>query len=373
MSTAERFEPPDAQRGSLAVRVLFQQPVCPAYRRDFFEQLSGLTDLTVLAGYQSNEDRPLRSIAAGPEWLALRHNAVGPAGVHHLRLHDGDLDLSRYDVVVVNFNPRHTASLRVFHAAGRQSVPRVWWGQIWSWSSSKRNLALRRRLMNRCDGVIVYTPRERRMAAAIGVTSPVVSMNNSCLDAATLSTRYEALPAAAPRGARFLFLGRLTDKSRYRWILRLARRLGERAHFTLVGASADQRRELDRHAGANLRIVEATGNEQDKRGLLLEADYFLYPGGIGLSVLEALSTGLPVLTHGDRRRHSPEHAYLRNGFNAAFYDGSFDDLERLVATVLDGRLVFPPRHRIAAAVADLSTEAMAGRVAQFLQQRCGGD
>ena len=350
------------------MRVLFQQPVCPEYRRPFFTGLAGMCDLTVVAGDRSVEGTALHSMQARPGWFRPCRVTLGPMGLHHLKLPADVLSLPGCDVVVTNFNPRHTASVRLYRAARQQAVPVIWWGHVWSPTSNKRNLGIRRRLMNSAQGVIVYTEREARMAKSIGVSKPVLSMNNACLSAAEMAARAASL-TSRPRTDRFLFLGRLTGKSRYEMVPELARRIGNRAQFRIVGATAEQKRRLDSEALANLEVLEAVSDPDLKRQLLDDADYFLYPGGVGLSVLEALSAGLPVITHADRRLHSPEHAYLRKRANAAFYDGSLDDLQRLVTAILEGRVVFPDRSVIAAGVSELTTDAMASRVYGFLESR----
>lgn len=347
------------------LKVLVQQPVCPPYRISFFAALATHCKLTVVAGRSASDSEPLLSISDPATWLQRRPHISMPFGGHLLRV--GALKVADYDVVVVNFNPRHTASLQLYVAALHRGVPLLWWGQIWSYTSTKRNLAIRRWLMNRTSGVIAYTDREARIAHRIGVTPPTLSLRNSCLTRNELEAR-RATIATRERGSHFVMLGRLTDKSGFRTVLDLAPMFVDQARFTLVGASAEQMSSFGPAPLPNVTLVEGTNEESRKRAILADADYMIYPGAVGLTVVEALSMGLPVITHGDRRRHGPEHAYLRPGYNAEFTDGTFPQLVQAVANTVSGRITFAARRDIAESVRELSTDAMAVRMSAFLRR-----
>lgn len=342
------------------LRVLIHQPACPPYRDSFFSLLAERVALTVLAGDRTTDTGALTSIGQPRSWLQIRRTLRLPFRVHLLR--DARLNLASFDRVVVGCNPRHPASIRLYVAARRAGIPVVSWGHIWSPTSTRRTLALRRAFMNRTDGVVVYTQREQRVARSIGVRPPTLAIGNSCFDEATLMQR-RALVGDGARGNRFIMLGRLTDKSGWDQLLDVASQVGASAHFTIVGASDAQRR-ADRPS--NVDLVEPVNDELRKRALLARADYFIYPGSIGLAVLEALSLGLPVITHADRRHHGPEHAYLRNGFNALLVRDASAGFVGAVHAVLAGDVALASPFAIADAVAHLTVEAMTERLANFL-------
>jgi len=54
----------------------------------------------------------------------------------------------------------------------------------------------------------------------------------------------------------------------------------------------------------------------------LSADYFVYPGAIGLSAIHSLAYGTPVVTHNSRRHHGPEFAALSDMSNAVLFQHS---------------------------------------------------
>ncbi|MCH7658927.1 MAG: glycosyltransferase, partial [Bacteroidetes bacterium] len=66
---------------------------------------------------------------------------------------------------------------------------------------------------------------------------------------------------------------------------------------------------------------------KDNHQYFLESDVFVYPGGIGLSILHAMSFGLPVITTDDLTSQFPEFELLLPGINGDVYkDNSAEDL-----------------------------------------------
>ncbi len=57
----------------------------------------------------------------------------------------------------------------------------------------------------------------------------------------------------------------------------------------------------------------------DIHAYFLSADLYVYPGGIGLSLVHALSFGLPVLTTNNLRKQMPEFELLEPGFNGDLF------------------------------------------------------
>lgn len=71
------------------------------------------------------------------------------------------------------------------------------------------------------------------------------------------------------------------------------------------------------------------GNNAHK--YFLESDLFVYPGGIGLSILHALSFGLPVLTTNKMEIHNPEVELLKPGINGDYYiDNDYKSLAETI-------------------------------------------
>jgi len=67
--------------------------------------------------------------------------------------------------------------------------------------------------------------------------------------------------------------------------------------------------------------------EKDIHQYFIDADLFVYPGGIGLSVLHALSFGIPVITTDNIQLQFPEFELLKKGYNGDLYkDNSVEDL-----------------------------------------------
>jgi glycosyltransferase involved in cell wall biosynthesis len=66
---------------------------------------------------------------------------------------------------------------------------------------------------------------------------------------------------------------------------------------------------------------------QDVHMYFLNSDLYIYPGGIGLSVLHAMSFGLPVITTNNLHLHFPEFELLVPGYTGdLFTDNCPEDL-----------------------------------------------
>jgi glycosyltransferase involved in cell wall biosynthesis len=67
----------------------------------------------------------------------------------------------------------------------------------------------------------------------------------------------------------------------------------------------------------------------------LSAQCFVYPGSVGLSLLNSLAFGLPVITHDDLNTQMPEIAALVDGENGALFKANdADDLARKILEVV---------------------------------------
>jgi glycosyltransferase involved in cell wall biosynthesis len=71
--------------------------------------------------------------------------------------------------------------------------------------------------------------------------------------------------------------------------------------------------------GASVRWLGPIYEEAAVAPWFMNAECFVYPGPIGLSLLQAFGYGLPVLTHDRRREHNPEIAALEDGRNGLLF------------------------------------------------------
>jgi glycosyltransferase involved in cell wall biosynthesis len=135
-----------------------------------------------------------------------------------------------------------------------------------------------------------------------------------------------------------LFSGRLIPKAKLRILIQAMKILKNKGYnnykCTIIG---DGDLEYYKELAYKYQVqenVSFTGSIYGKEAhpYFLESDLFVYPGGIGLSILHALSFGLPVITTDNDSLHFPEIELLKKGLNGDVYKD--DDAADLADKIL---------------------------------------
>lgn len=372
-----------ARAAAAGARVLMVQRRLPRYRVPLFEQLRA-----ELAG---------RGIE-----FTLAHGE--PSAAERLRQDEGQLDgaqrlpLTRYawgdrlvwqpfqtagqDLVIVSqenrllFNhglcrPGRPFRLGFFGHGGNltDAQPSAWRERFKQWTT------------RRADWWFAYTALSAALVAQAGLPADRVTVLNNSTDTAGLRRDAEALtPAqlAAFRtqqgltdGHTALFLGALYAGKGLELLLDAADRVAAQSprFRLLVGGEGPLGAALAAAAGQRpwLRLLGPLWGS-DKALALRCADVLTLPGAVGLSLVDALSLGVPLLCC-EQRGHGPELSYLqagRNGWMTAPTVAAY-------AQALGGLLTDPARLAAAQAAAldsarDLSLEAMVQRFADGIEE-----
>jgi glycosyltransferase involved in cell wall biosynthesis len=247
-------------------------------------------------------------------------------------------DADKGDVAVISGNPRYLSTLRFVERARRRGIGLVWWGHGWSPTSTRFNAHIRHRLMARMDAVLVYTEAEavelRRRLPDVSILGAQNSIDQSPIRRARelwSESRLGDFKASHGLEQRrvLLFCGRLRHEipTGIEWLIdamSLLTRHDGSYLAVVIGDGQDRERLVrlveQRGLAGNFRWVGAEYREDALAPWFLSALCFVYPGSIGLSLLHAFGYGLPVITHGDRRRHGPEIAALAHERNGLEFD-----------------------------------------------------
>jgi glycosyltransferase involved in cell wall biosynthesis len=201
----------------------------------------------------------------------------------------------------------------------------VWWGHYWSSTSKPRRAALRLVLMRMADAVIFYTDQEiddYRARAGTSVAKQVFALNNGIETSEITLLRRPYV--AGSRNRDLLFIGRLTQKAELEILLTaLARPECTGVTLDVIG-DGPRRSDLELRAdvlGLGQRVVWHGGIIDEARiaSIANECKAFIYPGGVGLSLIHGLAYGLPAIVHDDRWAHMPEIAALKAGKNGTTF------------------------------------------------------
>jgi glycosyltransferase involved in cell wall biosynthesis len=316
------------------------QPIVPHYRVPFFEGIAKRGDLRVRLCVSRTISGMPPSLPVRGMQVNTRHDCHEILGGRVLWQSGLTLDpaLRRGDVLVIDGNPRYVSNIPLVIAARRRGVSIVSWGHGWSATSAPLRAHIRLRLMSLADIVLLYTDAERDDLLARGFDPARVFALNNAVDETRIAEAAAAWPAA--RLAQFrqeheldgrkllLFCGRLRETPSTDLdvaLLALAELVAQSRSYSLAvvgdGPNAGGLRELAKSLGIEA-YVKWLGSHYEEERLapwFLCAQCFVYPGSIGLSLIQALGYGLPVITHDNRREHNPEIAALEEGVTGLMF------------------------------------------------------
>jgi len=148
------------------------------------------------------------------------------------------------------------------------------------------------------------------------------------------------------------FCGMLDDSKGVRFLIEAAPLIKARVptfHLIIIGGGRD---EIEiRKLVQNFPWIHVVGPRfgRDKATLLAASDVFLLPGAVGLAVLDAFASSLPLVTT-NIATHGPEIEYLQNGENGLITECSVSSYANAIVSFLNSPDVLD-RYRVAAAQA----------------------
>lgn len=354
--------------------VIFVQPAVPAYRRAFFEAIYETLGPRLKVYASSPDMGALTQGSKQYDWLTPLSDLkdFGP-----LTWQRGALSIafSRNDIVVLPVGPRTVSNIFLLIKAKLSGAKIIGWGHFWSSTSCQYRANIRYVLMKTPDALLFYTDEEIELYQAKFKTSrkPVFALNNG-IDIKPI-TQHRAQYAAKARKTDMLFIGRLTVKTELD-ILINAMALPEMARFTLSvigdGEYGEAYKSLAQKLNVDKRITwhKGTTDEVEIAKIANDCKVFVYPGGVGLSLIHSLAYGLPAVVHDDRWKHMPEIAALEADVSGVTFE--YQQAHSLVAT-LAGLLNDPQKLNtlsegaIATTRDDYNTDSMAARFLDMLE------
>jgi glycosyltransferase involved in cell wall biosynthesis len=299
-------------------RIIVVQPVVPSYRLGLFARLASkigrqftvyasARDMGVLTDRleQPAWERPLGSIKVIFPGLEWQSGAMG-------------IPIRKNDIVVISGGPRCLSNLALMLKARTYGATTVWWGHYWSSTSARWRAAIRHALMRFSNFILFYTEHEITEFIEDGnarFVGRLFALNNGIE-----TKQIESLRATYDAGTRpsdLLIIGRLMQKARIDVLINaLARPECSRFKLEVIGSgdAEDDLRQRAHVLGVASRIHWHGGTTDEVKiaGIANQCKIFVYPGSVGLSIVHAMSYGLPAIVHGDRWKHMPEIAAFSN-------------------------------------------------------------
>lgn len=324
------------------MKIHILQPATPHYRIDFYEKLvkANVFDFEVFTG--SKDHSGVKSVQAPslnikysyPEFSFLFDKLIWQKKVL-------SRNVLNCDAIIVCGNPRIISNYFLLISAKLKGIKIYWWGQGWSAKTTIISFLIRKLIMKCYDGIILYT--EKEMDLFEGFNNKTF-LNNGLdlgkIDRAiqsVASNNYPNITEIDNTCFRLLFIGRITKKSKFSYILHAISLLKGRVPIKLdVIGTADNMEEYLKLA-EDLKVesqVEWHGeifDEDEIATIYLNADFFVYPGDVGLSLIHAFCYSKPAIIHNQFKNHMPEIAAFKTNENGIVFER--DSIDSLANTL----------------------------------------
>lgn len=304
------------------------QPALPKYRVDFFRRIVSIKgpEPGVIVYYSNIDMGALNKLSQEYVWSSELGpiTSIFPA----LFWQHGvtNISIQRGDIVVVSGAPRCLSNIYILVKARLLGARTIWWGHLRGASAKEWRLWLRSIFMRASDALIFYTDFEVQEFFSSYKFKKALSVRglNNGLDLASIKSVREPY-RSIEREDSLLFIGRLTQKSELKLLLRALQEPNlEKVRLRVIGTGSEELnfKSCARSLGIGNRVFwhgEIT-EEIDISRIANRCKLFVYPGAVGLSLLHAMSYGLPCIIHSDKRKHMPEFSAFVDGVTGIGYE-----------------------------------------------------
>jgi len=312
-------------------RVLIVYPHLPHYRLSVFNALDARAGLDVtFASSTSGRD----GIATMPPSAVKRHTALMNRYVGNVLWQHGLTRLvatSDFDVIVLLGNAAHVSSWLAALIARARRRKVVFWTIGWHRPDAGLRKAVRLAFYRLGHQLWLYGDRGRRIGIEMGFPADrlVVVRNSNDLHSVG-----QTFPAAAEKSATVGLVARLTPAKRVEQLIQAVAVL--RGHgFPVKVALAGEGPATSglRSLASRLRVpVDFVGplyDSADLSAFYAPLSVTCIPAAAGLSVIQSLGHGVPVVTDDDDNSQMPEAEAVVPGLTGSrFVAGDIDDLAR---------------------------------------------
>jgi glycosyltransferase involved in cell wall biosynthesis len=338
------------------MHVYFLQGLVPHYRVPFFRRLASRPEFTLEV--HASPEVPGQSLRTAAECLTRppfpchMHPCTALAGGR--LFWQADLWLPRHfgrgDVFVLPGAPRFVRSFALAAEARARGAAVVWFSQGFGVGATPVRVAARHVAARLCQHAVLYTQTEVDAYVARGFPPERITAMNNALDQAPIRAAAAGVTPAAVAALRaahglegrrvLLCVGRLTAKTEAPVLVEAIERLPAEYVAVFIGGGEDtpvvQAHVAERRLEARVRLLGPLYDEPALAPWFALSEVFVYPGGIGLSILHAFGHGLPVVTHDEPAAQMPEFAALRPGVNGELFPrGDATALARVLRAVCE--------------------------------------
>lgn len=356
----------------------------PQYRVEFYEQLrdilaSNEIELKLLYGQGDEEDRKKGDLVDLP-WGIKVPNKIIRIGSHNVYWQPAFKHVKDVDLIIVEQASRLLINYLLLARQTMGGTKIAFWGHGKNFQATEKNrLAewLKKYYSKMPHWWFAYNDRSARVLSDLGYPADRVTVVDNAIDTHKLRHWIKEISEDEKDATRMdlgisgknvgVFVGGLYPEKRLEFLISSAENIREEVpDFELLIAGDGVDRKIAESASKKHSWIRYIGPRfgRDKAVVLSLGKLFLMPGLVGLAVLDAFSSGLPVLTT-DVDYHSPEIDYLKNGKNGFVCEDDVRDYSNTVISILSEQKAFDKIRNGAIRSGDRYTiENMAAKFAQ---------
>jgi len=307
--------------------ILLLEHVLAHYRRDVFKAFlsDDYFDFEIIAGKNYQGIKSDESCGITFNYLSIRifgHDFYFLKGAfRHVLSRNPDIIIA----TGVDFHLIHSLIIFfVFRLLLRKKF--YWWSHAGYGNQGRPGYIIRSLIYRSSSGIFAYSKAGRDNLLAMKVSEQnIVIVNNSLNREDYGFLNNDVFQPRKTQILNIVFSGRITKTKRVDILIKALKILQDQFKFDfrcviIGGGDLMHIIQLSKDSGVYKRVLFA-GEKYGREihNLFLDADVFVYPGGIGLSCLHALSFGLPVITSDNFTEHGPELELLIPGYNGDFF------------------------------------------------------
>ena len=312
-------------------KIYILQPSVPHYRIDFFDRLYAVygSRLSVYHSPISTETYHAftREWSIGFGKILSIFNIKWQIGVSLIPVEKNTL-------IVVPSDLHYLSTIFLIVKARWKKAKVVSWGHYLAPKQSAIKYLMRKLFWHICDANIFYTDVEFKSYCKRYKNIKNVYYLNNGLDYDSISANVEKYEPQN-RTNSIVFIGRITKKSCFNLLLDALEYLPDpKPLVNVIGNAANDPNSSDLINHKNNTNIVWNGillRECDIAKIMNKSFIFVYPGSVGLSLMHAMSYGLPSIIHDDQSNHMPEAGpFFENNCGIKFEDNSAISLAKAI-------------------------------------------
>lgn len=321
-------------------KIAILQPFIPHYREDFFKGVSQEIETDLYCFEKSNKISKQNFNLSSLQVKSAKNLTVGPFLLYNPFI----LIKKEYKTLVLMMHFAHITTWLLLLTKAIHKKKIFLWGQGISvkrfLKEEKKPNILFKWMVSLADGVWLYTKKEQEQWLKLYPHKQIIALNNSVSDVDKILSYSSTTPKEVLKekykiyqNTIFIFCARFTNAYRRTDLLEdIIRKLDNQKYGFIIIGDGEYKPNF-----AGLSNVYDFGSVYDrelKNDLFTLADWYLQPGWVGLSIVEALAYGKPVITfkRSQDTLQCVEYSYLTHLHNALIIE-NIDELISFLNTL----------------------------------------